>query len=375
MTDSQRRDVHRRLQQRPGRRARAPAGQRGDRRPGPAAEHQPALPAPARHRARRAPGGHDAGRARHRPPRELRQRGDRPGLAAGDRRHGSHRRPGHRLRLPRRHDGDGGAVARGVARRPAARPRRAVRRATRTPARPGVVRRRRRPVAGGRARAGPRHRRPGVHQRRHPRARARRTTRPWAAAARDAGALVVADEVQAGFGRTGDHLWSFVGAGLVPDVVTLGKPMGNGYPIAAVVTRSSYVEALGGEAEFFSTFAGSPVAAVAGARRAGRDRRPRPRRARRRDGRAAAVPAARRPPPHCPAVRERAGSRAHRRGGPGRDTLDRGGRRAGPGPGAGRADRDDRARRPTCSRSGHRWRSHRRRSRGSRTSSPPRCAT
>ena len=83
------------------------------------------------------------------------------------------------------------------------------------------------------------------------------------AAARAAGALVVADEVQAGFGRTGDHLWSFVGSGLVPDVVTLGKPMGNGYPIAAVVTRSSYVEALGGEAEFFSTFAGSPVAAVA----------------------------------------------------------------------------------------------------------------
>ena len=82
-------------------------------------------------------------------------------------------------------------------------------------------------------------------------------------AARAAGALVVADEVQAGFGRTGDHLWSFVGAGLDPDVVTLGKPMGNGYPIAAVVTRGRYVEALGGEAEFFSTFAGSPVAAVA----------------------------------------------------------------------------------------------------------------
>ena len=84
------------------------------------------------------------------------------------------------------------------------------------------------------------------------------------AAARAAGALVVADEVQAGFGRTGDHLWSFVGAGLDPDVVTLGKPMGNGYPIAAVITRGSYVEALGNQAEFFSTFAGSPVAAVAG---------------------------------------------------------------------------------------------------------------
>jgi 4-aminobutyrate aminotransferase-like enzyme/Ser/Thr protein kinase RdoA (MazF antagonist) len=83
-------------------------------------------------------------------------------------------------------------------------------------------------------------------------------------AARAAGALVVADEVQAGFGRTGEHLWSFGGAGLVPDMVALGKPMGNGYPIAALIARSSYVGALGREAEFFSTFAGSPVAAVAG---------------------------------------------------------------------------------------------------------------
>ncbi|HEX6148566.1 aminotransferase class III-fold pyridoxal phosphate-dependent enzyme [Nocardioides sp.] len=83
------------------------------------------------------------------------------------------------------------------------------------------------------------------------------------AAARAAGAVVVADEVQAGFGRTGEQLWSFAGAGLSPDVVTLGKPMGNGYPIAAVVTRGSYVEALGKQGEFFSTFAGSPVAAAA----------------------------------------------------------------------------------------------------------------
>jgi 4-aminobutyrate aminotransferase-like enzyme len=83
-------------------------------------------------------------------------------------------------------------------------------------------------------------------------------------AARQAGALVVADEVQAGFGRTGEHLWSYEGAGLAPDMVALGKPMGNGYPLAAIITRSSYVAALGQEAEFFSTFAGSPVAAVAG---------------------------------------------------------------------------------------------------------------
>jgi hypothetical protein len=57
-------------------------------------------------------------------------------------------------------------------------------------------------------------------------------------AVRRAGGLVVADEVQAGHGRCGSHLWSFDAAGLVPDVVTLGKPMGNGHPVAAVVTRA-----------------------------------------------------------------------------------------------------------------------------------------
>jgi 4-aminobutyrate aminotransferase-like enzyme/Ser/Thr protein kinase RdoA (MazF antagonist) len=83
------------------------------------------------------------------------------------------------------------------------------------------------------------------------------------AAARGHGALVVADEVQAGFGRAGDHLWSFVGAGLTPDIVTLGKPMGNGYPVAAVIARRADVEALAAHTEFFSTYAGGPVAAAA----------------------------------------------------------------------------------------------------------------
>jgi 4-aminobutyrate aminotransferase-like enzyme/Ser/Thr protein kinase RdoA (MazF antagonist) len=81
--------------------------------------------------------------------------------------------------------------------------------------------------------------------------------------AREAGALVVADEVQAGFGRAGDHLWSFDGAGLTPDIVTLGKPMGNGYPIAAVIARRADVEALAAHTEFFSTYAGGPVGAAA----------------------------------------------------------------------------------------------------------------
>ncbi|MDN4516560.1 aminotransferase class III-fold pyridoxal phosphate-dependent enzyme [Mycolicibacterium austroafricanum] len=87
--------------------------------------------------------------------------------------------------------------------------------------------------------------------------------RSLTAAARQAGAMVVADEVQAGFGRSGDHLWSFVGAGLHPDVVTLGKPMGNGHPVAAVLARRADVEALGAQTEFFSTYAGGPVAAAA----------------------------------------------------------------------------------------------------------------
>ncbi|CAN5279990.1 aminotransferase class III-fold pyridoxal phosphate-dependent enzyme [soil metagenome] len=76
-------------------------------------------------------------------------------------------------------------------------------------------------------------------------------------------AMVIADEVQAGFGRAGDHLWSFVGAGITPDLVTLGKQMGNGYPVAAVIARRADVEALAAQTEFFSTFSGGPVAATA----------------------------------------------------------------------------------------------------------------
>jgi 4-aminobutyrate aminotransferase-like enzyme/Ser/Thr protein kinase RdoA (MazF antagonist) len=84
-----------------------------------------------------------------------------------------------------------------------------------------------------------------------------------AAGIRDAGALLVADEVQAGHGRTGEALWSFAGYGLVPDVVTLGKPMGNGFPVAAVIARADAVDRFAKAGEFFSTFGGSPVAAAA----------------------------------------------------------------------------------------------------------------
>ncbi len=82
-------------------------------------------------------------------------------------------------------------------------------------------------------------------------------------AARAAGALYVADEVQAGHGRTGEGLWSFPDWGVTPDVVTLGKPMGNGHPVAAVITRAELADRLASETEFFSTFGGNPVACVA----------------------------------------------------------------------------------------------------------------
>jgi 4-aminobutyrate aminotransferase-like enzyme/Ser/Thr protein kinase RdoA (MazF antagonist) len=78
-----------------------------------------------------------------------------------------------------------------------------------------------------------------------------------------AGGLYVADEVQAGHGRLGPELWSFTRHGIAPDVVTLGKPMGNGYPVAAVVTRRELAERFPYAGRTFSTFGGNPVAASA----------------------------------------------------------------------------------------------------------------
>jgi 4-aminobutyrate aminotransferase-like enzyme len=84
-----------------------------------------------------------------------------------------------------------------------------------------------------------------------------------ARATREAGGLLVADEVQAGHGRSGEYLWSFAQFGFAPDVVTLGKPMGNGYPVAAVIARQELFDRLKAETEVFSTFGGNPVAARA----------------------------------------------------------------------------------------------------------------
>ncbi len=83
-------------------------------------------------------------------------------------------------------------------------------------------------------------------------------------AARASGAVYVADEVQAGHGRSGEGLWTFPAWGVTPDVVTFGKPMGNGHPIAAVATRADLADRLAAETEFFSTFGGNPVACAAG---------------------------------------------------------------------------------------------------------------
>lgn len=80
---------------------------------------------------------------------------------------------------------------------------------------------------------------------------------------RAAGGLFVADEVQCGHGRSGAHLWSYQASGITPDFVTLGKPMGNGHPVAAVVTRREIANSFAAGTDMFSTFGGNPVACKA----------------------------------------------------------------------------------------------------------------
>jgi 4-aminobutyrate aminotransferase-like enzyme/Ser/Thr protein kinase RdoA (MazF antagonist) len=81
---------------------------------------------------------------------------------------------------------------------------------------------------------------------------------------RGAGGLCVSDEVQAGFGRLGQHFWGFEFDDVVPDIVTMGKPMGNGHPLAALVTRPEIAEVLAAETGYFNTFGGNPVSCAAG---------------------------------------------------------------------------------------------------------------
>ena len=81
---------------------------------------------------------------------------------------------------------------------------------------------------------------------------------------RAAGGLFVADEVQPGFGRTGKNFWGFEADEFAPDIVTMGKPMGNGQPLAATVTRTEIVERFSKKASYFNTFGGNPVSCAAG---------------------------------------------------------------------------------------------------------------
>ena len=80
---------------------------------------------------------------------------------------------------------------------------------------------------------------------------------------RRAGGICIADEVQVGFGRVGEAFWGFELQGVVPDIVTLGKPMGNGHPVAAVVTTREIADSFANGMEYFSTFGGNPVSCAA----------------------------------------------------------------------------------------------------------------
>jgi len=82
---------------------------------------------------------------------------------------------------------------------------------------------------------------------------------------REAGGVYIADEVQSGFGRTGGHLWGYQRHGLDPDIVTMGKPMGNGLPIAGLAVRAEVLADFGRAVRYFNTFGGNPVCVAAAA--------------------------------------------------------------------------------------------------------------
>jgi len=81
---------------------------------------------------------------------------------------------------------------------------------------------------------------------------------------RDAGGLFIADEVQPGFARTGENFWGYEVDDFVPDIVTVGKPMGNGHPIAATIASSELIDEFSTHSHYFNTFGGNPVSCAAG---------------------------------------------------------------------------------------------------------------
>ena len=277
----------RHVQQRPARRPLAPA--RGARRAGAAraAQHEHALPPRQRGPLRRAAGRSAARAAARVLLRQLRQRGQRAGAAPGARAHAARRRHRARARVPREHHD-----ARRREPLQVRRPRRA-----RAQGRSCTSRRCRTTTAGALP-AG----RPGA--RREVRAAVAAVVEALRAAGggacaflaetlpsvggqivlppgylaeayrhvRAAGGVCIADEVQVGFGRLGTHFWGFETQGVVPDIVVLGKPIGNGFPLAAVVTTPEIAGAFDNGMEYFSTFGGNPVSCAVGARGARRAR-------------------------------------------------------------------------------------------------------
>jgi 4-aminobutyrate aminotransferase-like enzyme len=89
--------------------------------------------------------------------------------------------------------------------------------------------------------------------------------RPVVEVVHDAGGLYIADEVQPGFGRTGETMWGFQRHGIVPDLAVMGKPMGNGMPIAGVAARPEILEEFGSKIRYFNTFGGNSVCIAAAA--------------------------------------------------------------------------------------------------------------
>lgn len=81
---------------------------------------------------------------------------------------------------------------------------------------------------------------------------------------RSAGGVCIADEVQVGFGRVGSHFWGFELQGVVPDIVTMGKPIGNGHPLGAVITTPEIAASFANGMEYFNTFGGNPVSCAIG---------------------------------------------------------------------------------------------------------------
>ena len=86
---------------------------------------------------------------------------------------------------------------------------------------------------------------------------------PVAEVVRKAGGVFIADEVQSGFGRSGDRFWGYQRHGVVPDIVTMGKPMGNGFPVAGVAVAPKVIEKFGYDTRYFNTFGGNSVAIAA----------------------------------------------------------------------------------------------------------------